>query len=43
MHVEVPTHLTPDQRKKLEEYALVSGDADEPVGRSFFEKAKKFF
>lgn len=43
VHVEVPTHLTPDQRKKLEDFALASGDADEPVGRSFFEKAKKFF
>jgi len=43
VHVEVPTHLTADQRKKLEDYALASGDADEPVGRSFFEKAKKFF
>ena len=43
VHVEVPTHLTPEQRKKLEDFALASGDADEPVGRSFFEKAKKFF
>ncbi len=41
--VEVPTHLTPDQRKKLEDFAVASGDADEPVGRSFFEKARKFF
>jgi molecular chaperone DnaJ len=43
VQVEVPTHLTADQRKKLEDFALASGDADEPVGRSFFEKAKKFF
>jgi molecular chaperone DnaJ len=43
VHVEVPTHLTSEQRKKLEDFALASGDADEPVGRSFFEKAKKFF
>jgi len=43
VQVEVPTHLTPEQRKKLEDFALASGDADEPVGRSFFEKAKKFF
>jgi molecular chaperone DnaJ len=43
VQVEVPTHLTTDQRKKLEDFALASGDADEPVGRSFFEKAKKFF
>jgi molecular chaperone DnaJ len=43
VHVEVPTHLTAEQRKKLEEFALACGDADEPVGRSFFEKARKFF
>lgn len=43
VHVEVPTTLTADQRKKLEEFALLSGDADEPMAKSFFEKAKKFF
>ncbi len=43
VHVEVPTHLTPEQRKKLEDFAIASGDANEPVARSFFEKAKKFF
>jgi molecular chaperone DnaJ len=43
VHVEVPGHLTAEQRKKLEDFALACGDADEPVGRSFFEKAKKFF
>ncbi len=43
VQVEVPTSLTPEQRKKLEEFALLSGDADEPMGKSFFEKAKKFF
>ena len=43
VHVEVPTSLTPEQRKKLEEFALLSGDADEPMSKTFFEKAKKFF
>jgi molecular chaperone DnaJ len=43
VHVEVPTRLTPEQRKKLEDFAIASGDANEPVSRSFFEKAKKFF
>jgi molecular chaperone DnaJ len=43
VQVEVPTHLTAEQRKKLEEFAIACGDADEPVARSFFEKAKKFF
>lgn len=43
VHVEVPTSLSSEQRRTLEEFAKVSGDADEPVGKSFFEKAKKFF
>jgi len=43
VHVEVPTSLSSEQRKLLEEFAKVSGDAHEPTSRSFFEKAKKFF
>lgn len=43
LHVEVPSSLTAEQRRKLEEFAAACGDADEPVGRSFFEKARKFF
>ena len=43
VHVEVPTSLTSEQRRMLEEFARVSGDADEPTSRSWFEKAKKFF
>ncbi|MBA3849113.1 MAG: molecular chaperone DnaJ [Opitutus sp.] len=43
VHVEVPTSLSSEQRKKLEDFAQACGDADEPVARSFFEKAKKFF
>ncbi len=43
VHVEVPTSLTAEQRKKLEDFAIACGDADEPVARSFFEKAKRFF
>jgi molecular chaperone DnaJ len=43
VQVEVPTSLTAEQRKALENFAQLSGDADHPVGRSFFEKAKKFF
>jgi molecular chaperone DnaJ len=39
----VPTSLSADQRRILEEFAKVSGDANEPTSRSFFEKAKKFF
>jgi molecular chaperone DnaJ len=43
VHVEVPQSLTSEQKKILEEFARVSGDAAEPTSRSFFEKAKKFF
>jgi molecular chaperone DnaJ len=43
VHVEVPQSLSPEQRKILEDFARVSGDAAEPTSRSFFEKAKKFF
>ena len=43
VHVEVPQSLTSEQRKILEDFARVSGDAAEPTSKSFFEKAKKFF
>jgi molecular chaperone DnaJ len=43
VHVEVPSSLTAEQRRMLEEFARVSGDAHEPTSRKFFEKAKKFF
>jgi molecular chaperone DnaJ len=43
VHVEVPASLTAEQRKLLEEFGRISGDAAEPTSRSFFEKAKKFF
>jgi molecular chaperone DnaJ len=43
VHVEVPTHLSSEQRKALEEFARASGEADGPMAKSFFEKAKRFF
>jgi molecular chaperone DnaJ len=43
VQVEVPQSLSGEQRRILEEFARVSGDATEPTSRSFFEKAKKFF
>ena len=42
VEIEVPTSLS-EQRQKLEEFALACGDADEPVGKTFFEQAKRFF
>ena len=43
VQVEVPQSLTSEQKKILEEFARVSGDAAEPTSKTFFEKAKKFF
>ena len=43
VHVEVPQSLSAEQRRILEEFAKISGDANEPTSRSFFEKARKFF
>ncbi len=43
VHVEVPQSLTAEQRKLLEDFARISGDAAEPIAKSFFEKARKFF
>lgn len=43
VHVEVPTSLNGEQKKKLEDFAAACGDADNPVAKSFFEKARKFF
>lgn len=43
VNIEVPTSLSSEQRKLLEEFARVSGDSDEPMAKSFFEKVKKHF
>lgn len=41
--VEVPTKLTADQRKKLEEFAESCGEHNTPITKSFLERAKEFF
>lgn len=41
--VEVPTRLNAEQRKKLEEFAELTGEDNTPLHKSFFEKAKEFF
>ena len=43
VQIEVPTKLSSDQRKILEDFAVACGDADNPVSESFFKKAKRFF
>lgn len=41
--VEVPTKLTADQRRKLEEFAESCGEHNTPIAKSFLERAKEFF
>jgi molecular chaperone DnaJ len=41
--VEVPTHLSPAQKIKLQEYSDLCNGKESPLSQSFFEKAKKLF
>lgn len=41
--VEVPTKLNADQRKKLEEFSESCGEQNNPMQKSFFDRAKRFF
>lgn len=41
--IEVPTRLNGEQRQKLEEFALLCGEENTPMHKSFFERAKEFF
>lgn len=41
--VEVPSKLNTAQRAKLEEFALLCDETVNPIGKSFFERAKGFF
>ena len=43
LNVEVPTRLTHEQKAKLEEFAALCDGNESPTGKSFFEKAKRFF
>jgi molecular chaperone DnaJ len=43
VQIEVPSKLSSEQKKKLEDYAESCGDPANPMGESFVEKAKKFF
>ncbi len=43
VYVEVPRKLKPKQRELLEDFARESGDDRDPDGKSFFDKAKRFF
>jgi molecular chaperone DnaJ len=43
INVEVPTHLSSPQKAKLQEFAELCSDKENPMSHSFFERAKKFF
>jgi len=43
VNVEVPTHLTPAQKTKLQEFASLCNGKESPMSQSFFEKAKNLF
>ena len=43
LNVEIPTHLSADQKAKLQEFADLCDGKQNPISQSFFEKAKKFF
>ena len=41
--VETPAKLNARQRELLEEFARISGEDVNPMGKSFFEKVKNLF
>lgn len=43
VEIEVPKKLNGEEKAALENFAEICGDADEPVEKSFFDKAKKWF
>jgi molecular chaperone DnaJ len=43
INVEVPTHLTGEQKQKLAEFAASCDESVNPISKSFFEKAKNLF
>jgi molecular chaperone DnaJ len=43
MNVEVPTHLNPAQKTKLQEFADLCNGNESPLSRGFLERARKLF
>jgi molecular chaperone DnaJ len=43
INVEVPTHLTPAQKAKLQEFADLCNGKESPLSQTFFDKAKNLF
>ena len=43
INVEVPTHMSAAQKAKLQEFAELCSDKENPISQGFFEKAKGLF
>jgi molecular chaperone DnaJ len=43
VHIDVPKKLSSDQRAKLEAFAVACGDAENPIEKSWWDKARKMF
>jgi molecular chaperone DnaJ len=43
INVEVPTHLSAAQKAKLQEFVALCDGRENPISKSFFEKAKNLF
>ena len=43
IQVEVPTHLSAEQKAKLREFAALCGEDADPTDKGLFEKAKNLF
>ena len=43
VEVDVPTSLTPEQKKALKDFAKVSGEDSGPLSKSFLEKMRRIF
>jgi molecular chaperone DnaJ len=43
INVEVPTHLSADQKSKLQEFGELCNGKESPISQNFFDKAKNLF
>jgi molecular chaperone DnaJ len=43
VNVEVPTHLNAAQKASLQQFAELCDESVNPIGKSFFDRAREFF
>ncbi|MEY2428090.1 MAG: molecular chaperone DnaJ, partial [Verrucomicrobiota bacterium] len=43
INVEVPTHLSAEQKSKLQEFGELCNGKESPISQNFFDKAKNLF